>query len=71
MKKTGLDVRLKTPFTKVTKDDENSVTLHLSSGEQITAEKILTALGRPPCVKGLGLEEIGVKIDSKGGVQVD
>jgi pyruvate/2-oxoglutarate dehydrogenase complex dihydrolipoamide dehydrogenase (E3) component len=29
------------------------------------------ALGRPPDVRDLGLEDIGVEIDKQGGVKVD
>lgn len=45
--------------------------MHLEDGNgDIQAEKILLALGRTPLVDGLGLEEIGVKVE-KGAVVVD
>jgi dihydrolipoamide dehydrogenase len=34
-------------------------------------DKVLVAVGRRPHTKGLGLEEIGVKLDGKGRVDVD
>jgi dihydrolipoamide dehydrogenase len=34
-------------------------------------DKILVAVGRRPYTRGLGLEEIGVKLDGKGRIEVD
>ncbi len=72
MKKLDLDVRLKTPFTKVTKDEASGkLSVHTGTdGEVIETDKVLIALGRPPNVLGLGLEEIGVQLE-KGSVKVD
>lgn len=58
MKKLHLDVRLKTPVQKVTKDDTTGkYTVHLNgSDEKLEVDKVLIALGRPPNVKPLGLE---------------
>ena len=72
MKKLDLDVRLKTPFTKVTRDaDSGLLTVHTEKEDEIfQAEKVLFALGRPPKVKNLGLEEIGVELE-KGAIKVD
>jgi glutathione reductase (NADPH) len=71
MKKLGLDIRLHTPFTKVTKDESTGeLTVHLSDGSHITGDKVLVALGRPPLIDDLGLGDIGVNIE-KGAVKVD
>jgi dihydrolipoamide dehydrogenase len=52
--------------------DEVHVTLE-ASGETATEsfDKVLVAVGRRPHTKGLGLEEIGVRLDGKGRVDVD
>jgi pyruvate/2-oxoglutarate dehydrogenase complex dihydrolipoamide dehydrogenase (E3) component len=70
MKKLHLDVRLKTPTTSVTRNSETGLLeVHLqNSDEVISAEKVLLAMGRPPCAIGLGLEEIGVALDKSGFV---
>ena len=44
--------------------------MQLQSGELIEAEKILSAIGRPPLVDGLNLEAAGVKTE-RGAVVVD
>ena len=44
----------------------------LFSGDSIQVEAVLVATGRVPNTKGLGLETIGVAINSKtGGIAVD
>jgi glutathione reductase (NADPH) len=43
----------------------------LSSGNQITADRVMFAVGRHPNVAKIGLNEIGVEIANNGGVAVD
>lgn len=52
--------------------EEVHVTLE-AAGKTATEsfDKVLVAVGRRPHTKGLGLEEIGVKLDGKGRVDVD
>jgi pyruvate/2-oxoglutarate dehydrogenase complex dihydrolipoamide dehydrogenase (E3) component len=67
----GIDVRCGTRAAKVTQSD-NSYTVELESGDQITAEKLLVATGRTPRVTGIGLENIdGATFDEKNGLEVD
>lgn len=70
MTHTGLDVRLKSPFNKVTKLENGNVAVHLEDGTTVEAEKILSALGRPPLVDQLNLPAAGVEVE-KGGIKVD
>ncbi|KAJ9520911.1 hypothetical protein QJQ45_014104 [Haematococcus lacustris] len=47
---------------------------HLESGEVTEVpdlDMVLLATGRAPRTKGLGLEELGVQLNKKGGVEVD
>ncbi len=39
--------------------------------EQIEADKVLIAIGRRPVTRGLGLEELGVALNSRGFIEVD
>ena len=49
-----------------------SVTVeHEGKTREIEAEKILVAVGFQPNARGLGLEEIGVKLDARGHVVID
>jgi glutathione reductase (NADPH) len=45
--------------------------VHLSGGNAVTVDRVMFALGRPPNVKGLGLEEAGVEFATNGGIFVD
>ncbi|NVO13507.1 MAG: glutathione-disulfide reductase [Rhodoplanes sp.] len=46
-------------------------TAHLSGGLQVAADAVMFAIGRPPNVRGLGLETAGVRIAANGGIAVD
>ena len=49
---------------KVTYSDE-------SGSNELEADLVLVATGRRPNVKNLGLEDLGIDIDDRGGVRVD
>ena len=64
--------------TKVvsSKTSKSSVTLTVESvntgkKEEIKADCVLVAVGRSPYTKDLGLENIGIKIDQKGFIEVN
>src|SRR5690348_4292633 len=44
---------------------------HLSGGMTVTVDQAMFALGRPPNVRGLGLEAAGVKRTDRGAIIVD
>jgi glutathione reductase (NADPH) len=44
---------------------------HLSSGNAVTADQVMFALGRPPNVYGLGIDAAGVRLADNGGIAVD
>jgi glutathione reductase (NADPH) len=45
--------------------------VRLSSGNHVTADKVMFAVGRRPNVKNMGLQEAGVTIAKNGGIAVD
>jgi pyruvate/2-oxoglutarate dehydrogenase complex dihydrolipoamide dehydrogenase (E3) component len=45
--------------------------LRLADGTDIAADHVLVAAGRRPVTEGLGLEEVGVKLDGGGRIVVD
>jgi NAD(P) transhydrogenase len=47
------------------------LTVALSTGMVLSADAVLVAAGRTPNTEGLGLEEVGVQLDSRGRVVVD
>ena len=54
-------------------DDENGkrVKIHLASGKQINAEKVLYSIGRTGNTQKLGLENAGITPDERGRIQVN
>ena len=69
----GIDVRAKTRALELNKAAKTvSVTLQNSQGEtaQVEAEKVLVVFGRVPNTEGLGLKEMGVKLDERGYVTI-
>ncbi len=45
--------------------------VYLKTGEKFTADKILVSIGRKLNTDGLGLEELAVKMDKRGKIEVD
>ncbi|OFV92348.1 MAG: NAD(P)(+) transhydrogenase [Acidobacteria bacterium RIFCSPLOWO2_12_FULL_65_11] len=50
---------------------EDGVVLHLKSGKQLKTDYLLWANGRTGNTEGLGLDALGVEIDSRGYIKVD
>ena len=58
--------------TKVESIDEKSVSFANADGsDSLDGDLVLVATGRTPNTKGLGLEELGLDIDPRGGGRVD
>lgn len=75
LKKQGITFEMK---RKVTKADigANGVTLHTEaasggSPKSFQADVVLVSVGRKANTKGLGLDAVGVKLDSRGRVDID
>jgi dihydrolipoamide dehydrogenase len=73
LKKLGVEVITGAKaISCVEKDGKAAVTLELAGGRDVTLEvdKVMVAVGRRPNSEGLGLEEVGVKIE-RGFVPTD
>jgi glutathione reductase (NADPH) len=71
MEKSGVKLHKKSHVTKVEGERGQTLTVHTDNGEKIDVDVVLWAIGRKANTHGLGLEEIGVKLDEKGDVIVD
>jgi dihydrolipoamide dehydrogenase len=73
--KQGIQFRLGAKVTKVEPTgDAATLTFEPAAGgapETIEADVVLVAVGRVPYTKGLGLEAIGVQLDTKGRILTD
>lgn len=73
LKKSGMNILLETRVAGLSREGRELKVL-LQRGEkqeELVCDKVLIAVGRRPWTEGLGLEEAGVTLDSKGRVQVD
>jgi dihydrolipoamide dehydrogenase len=70
----GVKFRLETKVTRA-QSAGSGVTLFLESGEgkqeEAEFDKVLVAVGRKPLVRGLGIDELGIRLDPGGFVIVD
>lgn len=70
MRKRGIDLRFDTVIEAFEKRN-GRVAANLNSGETVEADLMLCATGRVPNTAGLGLEEVGVDLDSRGAIIVN
>jgi dihydrolipoamide dehydrogenase len=68
-KRIGIEVRKRISAT-ASRHVSDGVEVSFSDGTRETYHKVLVAVGRKPASAGLGLEEIGVSVDSEGYIQV-
>jgi NAD(P) transhydrogenase len=66
----GIDVRLSRSVSSVTHGDDGRLELALDNGDRLRADKVLVAAGRAGNTEDLGLESVGVQLDSRGRVIV-
>ncbi|PZF75287.1 dihydrolipoyl dehydrogenase [Aestuariivirga litoralis] len=75
LQKQGFSFHLSSKVTGAVKaKDKVTLTVEPAAGgtpENIEAEVVLVAVGRTPYTEGLGLDEVGVKRDNRGRVEVD
>ncbi len=67
----GIDFKFHAAFQKVEKLADGSLLVHVTNHDPIACDALMFATGRRPNTEGLGLENAGVELDSKGAVQVD
>lgn len=70
MTRRGIDVRTEVNPTRIDKM-ENGYKVTLTNGETIDTDLVMTAIGRIPNSKDLGLEDIGVECLANGAICVD
>jgi glutathione reductase (NADPH) len=70
MRNRGITVTCGHTVTEIQKAGEEFVT-RLSDNSTIKSDKVMFAIGRHPNVSGFGLERLGIKISSRGGIEVD
>jgi len=69
LKKRNVNIMAGTKLVSVN-PQKDKVTAKLEDGSEVTAEKILVVIGRKPNIEGIGLEELGIKVEN-GIIRVD
>lgn len=57
--------------TKVIKQNDNSLLVSLSNGDNIETDTLIWAIGRAPANDNIGLEHTDIKLDERGYIVVD
>jgi dihydrolipoamide dehydrogenase len=73
LEKDGAKLHVKSKATKLDKSGGKAKVTVETNGESqvLEAEKVLVAVGFKPSSEGIGLEQVGVKLDDRGHVVVD
>ena len=71
MEHSGVHVHKTTHVVKVEGEKGKTLTVHTDKGDKLEVDVLLWAIGRRANTEGVGLEEVGVKLDKKGDVVVD
>ena len=72
LQKQGMTIHTGTKVAGMEQTNQG-VTLKLEGKEEqtLTCDKVLVAVGRKPCIDGLGLDEAGIKLSETGRIVVD
>ncbi|MGM8930956.1 glutathione-disulfide reductase [Salinicola halophyticus] len=70
MIKKGVGLHFKTNIERIRKV-ESGLEVTLTSGEQLEVDAVLAATGRRPHLEGLGLDELGVELNTDGTLKVN
>ena len=70
LQEQGLKFHFSRHVTEIAKADDG-LQVRLDDGTRLPADCVLRALGRLPNSAGLGLEQLGIKLDAQGAIPVD
>ncbi len=71
MEKKGIEIRLKTNITELTRHADGQITARFEDGSELQADTVMYATGRVPNVRSLGLHAAGVHALPGGTIPVD
>ncbi|MCZ2497177.1 glutathione-disulfide reductase [Xylophilus sp. Kf1] len=71
MGRAGVEIKLNWQVEGISQRDDGSFCVTSADGTICDADVVLYATGRKPLTQGLGLEQVGVKLDERGAVEVD
>ncbi len=70
IRESGIDLQFNCSINEIKKQNKRLIA-NLSSGEEVSCDLIMYATGRAPLTQNLGLENLGIKVNSKNAIKVD
>ena len=67
----GIEFRFNASFERIVRNEDSSLTVHMSGHDPLEVDCVLFATGRLPNSEGLGLEELGVEMSERGAIVVN
>jgi pyruvate/2-oxoglutarate dehydrogenase complex dihydrolipoamide dehydrogenase (E3) component len=73
MERDGIRFVLNAQTTRMEKRGDETVIVYVQDGQEheVVVDRVLVGIGRTPNVDALGLETVGVKFDSRSGVEIN
>ena len=71
LRKHGVELSLETEVREISRADDGTLSVRLSSGDTLVVDAIMSAVGRVPNTTDMGLKEAGVTLGPDGAVVVD
>ncbi len=71
MKNDGVNIHFETQAERLVQRDDATLDVQLSTGETLTVEKLLWAIGRTPMTDSLGLQHTDVELAESGNIIID
>ena len=71
MQKDGIKFHTKVNPNAIIKNSDDSLTIHFDTGDSLTVECLIWAVGRVPATDNLNLEAIGITTNAKGQIITD
>lgn len=71
MEHKGIRILLHSVSQEVSKRGDGRLDVTLNTGQKLTVDQVLLAIGRTPNTENLGLEAAGVEVDKQGAIVVD
>ena len=71
MEKKGIKILCHAVSERVSKTPEGRLDVLLSSGQTLTVDQVMLAIGRIPNTENMGLEGVGIELSKTGAIMVD
>jgi glutathione reductase (NADPH) len=71
MKKQGINLQLESTIEKITQNNDQNLTVHLSNGKAIECDQVMSAIGRVPNISPLNLDKANIDLNANDTIVTD